>query len=134
MTLPSPSSPQTLGTLSLRAVAIGWGVLCVLLALKWFVDLGMSGFPDGCISPYARATSLPRHVLAWACAAQGACFIVKGVVGHSMRAHSLCLQLAVAAALTVAPVLVLHHCPHSQACGDACQTLTGTMMDDGTGG
>ena len=94
----------------------------------------MSDFPDGYISPYARATSATLHVLAWACMAQGLYFIVKGAIGRKMRARSLFLQLAAAAALTVAPVLVLHNCPHSDACSDAYQTLTGTMMDDGTGG
>ena len=45
-----------------------------------------------------------------------------------------CLQLAAAAALTVAPVLVVRNCAHSQACSSAYQALTGTMMDDGAGG
>ena len=136
MTLPvrPPSASRKMGSLSLRLAAVAWGALCLLLALQWFVELGMSGFPDGYISPYARATSVPLHVLAWACAAQGLYFFAKGVVSRNMRARSLCLQIITAAALTVAPVLILHHCPHSQACSDAYQTLTGTMMDDGTGG
>jgi hypothetical protein len=136
MTLPprSPSASRKIGSLSLRAVAIAWGALCLLLALQWFVELGMSGFPDGYISPYARATSMPLHVLAWACMAQGVYFLIKGVVSRSMRAGNLWLQLAAAAALTVAPVLIVHNCPHSQTCSDAYQALTNTMMDDGTGG
>jgi hypothetical protein len=123
-----------LGALWLRAVAIAWGVLCFLLALQWFVELGMSGFPDGYISPYAQATSVPLHILAWACMVQSLYFLIKGVVGRNLRAAGLCLQLAAAAALTVAPVLVVHNCPRSQACSSAYQALTGTMMDDGTGG
>ena len=136
MTLPDrpPSASRKMGSLSLRLAAVAWGALCLLLALQWFVELGMSGFPDGYISPYARATSVALHVLAWACAAQGLYFFAKGVVSRNMRARSLCLQIITAAALTVALVLILHHCPHSQACSDAYQTLTGTMMDDGTGG
>ena len=86
---PLAVASRKIGSLSLRVVAIGWGALCVLLALQWFVDLGMSGFPDGYISPYARATSVPLHVLAWACMAQGLYFIVKGVVSRNMRARSL---------------------------------------------
>jgi hypothetical protein len=136
MTLPprSPSASRKMGSLLLRLAAAAWGTLCLLMALQWFVDLGMSGFPDGYISPYARATSVPLHVLAWACAAQGLYFLAKAAIDRSMRARSLCLQIIAAAALTVMPVLVLHNCPHSQACSDVYQALTNTMMDDGTGG
>ena len=109
-------------------------MLSALLALQWFVDLGMSGFPGGYISPHVRATSVPLHVLAWACMAQGVYFIIKGLIGRHLRAGSLCLQLAAAAALTVAPVLVVRNCAHSQARSSAYQALTGTMMDDGAGG
>ena len=83
---------------------------------------------------YARATSLLLHVLAWACLAQSVYFIMKGVVSRSMERAGLLMQVAAAAALTVAPVLVVHNCPHSEACSSAYQALTGTMMDDGAGG
>jgi len=111
-----------------------WGVLCILLALQWFIELGMSGFPDGYISPYARATSLPLHILATACLTQGVYFLIGGAIGRKLSATSLGLQILAAAIITIAPVLVVHNCPRSQACSDAYQTLTGTMMDDGQGG
>ena len=111
-----------------------WGVLCILLALQWFVELGMSGFPDGYISPFARATSVPLHILATACLVQGAYFLITGAIGRKLSATSLGLQILAAAIITIAPVLIVHNCPRSQACSDAYQTLTGTMMDDGQGG
>jgi hypothetical protein len=113
---------------------LAWGALCVVLALHWFVELGMSGFPDGYISPYAQATSAPLHVLAWACLAQGLYFLIEGAIGRTLRGASLGLQILAAALVTIVPVLVVHNCPGSQACSSAYQALTGTMMDDGQGG
>jgi hypothetical protein len=136
VTLPTLSPPpqRKTGSLPLRIAAIVWGVLCVLLALQWFVELGMSGFPDGYISPYARATSVPLHILATACLVQGVYFLIKGAIARNLQTGSLGLQILAAAIITIAPVLVLHNCPRSQACSDAYQALTGTMMDDGQGG
>jgi hypothetical protein len=137
VTLPAPSPlPQQRKTrsLPLRAAVIVWGVLCMLLALQWFVELGMSGFPDGYISPYAQATSAPLHILAWACLVQGLYFLIRGAIGKSLRIRGLGLQILAAALVTIVPVLVIHNCPGSQACGDAWQALTGEMMDDGQGG
>ena len=111
-----------------------WAVLSVLLAAHWFVDLGMQGFPDGYISPFARATSPLLRGLATACLAQGLYFTVRGLVGKRLGAHTLCFQILVAAILTVAPVVIIKNCPHSRTCSSVYETLTGTMMDDGTGG
>jgi hypothetical protein len=94
----------------------------------------MVGFPDGYISPYARATSMPLHVLAAACALQGVYFLVCGALGRNLMAGRLIVKIVSAAVVTVAPVFVLHACPQSQACSAAYETLTGTMMDDGAGG
>jgi hypothetical protein len=94
----------------------------------------MSGFPDGYISPYARATSVPLHILAWACMAQGLYFLARGAIGRNITAASLRLQVVAAAALTVASVLIVHNCPHSQACSSVYEAMTNTMMDNGTGG
>jgi hypothetical protein len=136
MTLPSPSPSlrRKAGLLALRAAAIGWGALCLFLALQWFVALGMVGFPDGYISPYARQTSVPLHVLVGACTAQGLYFLVKGAFGRNIGASRLCLQILAAAIVTVAPVLILQNCPRSQACNSAYLAITGTMLDDGAGG
>jgi hypothetical protein len=40
----------------LRVAALAWAGLSLLLALHWFVELGMVGFPDGYVTPFARAT------------------------------------------------------------------------------
>jgi hypothetical protein len=100
----------------------------------WFIDLGMIGFPDGYITPYARATSVPLHLLAWGCVAQSVYFLIKGAVGRHMTTVSLGVQISAAAVFIVAPVLVMHNCPRSQACNDAYLAITGEMLDDGTGG
>jgi hypothetical protein len=134
MISPARPSRQIIAAFALRAAAMAWGTLSLLLALQWFVDLGMSGFPDGYITPYAKATSMPLHILAGACMAQGLYFLAKGAIGRNVSVRSLGLQFVAAAALTVAPVLVLHNCPRSQACSSAYQALTNTMMDDGSGG
>jgi hypothetical protein len=117
-----------------RGMVLIWGVLSVLLAAHWFIDLGMAGFPDGYISPFARATSPLLHGFATGCLAQGLYFLVRGLFGKRLRPPALGLQLVVAAILTVAPVFIIERCPRSQTCSTFYEALTGTMMDDGTGG
>ena len=120
--------------LVIRATLVLWACLSCLLALQWLVDLGMVGFPDGYITPYARATSTLLHILVWACLAQSLYFAFRAFFRKRFEPAPLLLQMAVAAALTVVPVLVLKHCPRSQACSSVYEALTNTMMDDGTGG
>lgn len=91
-------------------------------------------FPDGYITPFARATSPLLGILTAACVAQGLYFLFAGLFVKVMRAGTLCLQILVAAALTVAPVLIVMDCPHSETCSMAYEALTNTMMDDGAGG
>ncbi|WP_245472860.1 hypothetical protein [Mesorhizobium sp. M7A.F.Ca.MR.148.00.0.0] len=55
----------------LRVAALAWAGLSLLLALHWFVELGMVGFPDGYVTPFARATGPLLHILATACLGQG---------------------------------------------------------------
>ena len=121
-------------SLGIRATLVLWACLSCLLALQWLVDLGMVGFPDGYITPYARATSTLLHVLVWACLAQSLYFACRAFFGKRFAPASLFLQMTVAVALTVVPVLILKHCPRSQACSSLYEALTNTMMDDGTGG
>ena len=118
----------------IRAALVLWACLSGLLALQWLLDLGMVGFPDGYITPYARSTSTLLHVLAWACLAQSLYFVCRALLGKRLAPAPLLRQMAVAAALTVVPVLVLKHCPRSQACSSIYEAVTNTMMDDGTGG
>jgi hypothetical protein len=131
---PLPFPDRTKASRWLRAVASAWGALSLYLAATWSIDLGMVGFPDGYITPYARATSTPLHVLAAACALQALCFLAWGALGRNLTPGRLLVGIVSAAVVTVAPVLVLHACPQSQACGAAYQALTGEMMDDGAGG
>ena len=117
-----------------RVAALAWAGLSILLALQWSMDLGMVGFPDGYITPFAKATSSLLGVLTAACMAQGLYFLFAVFFRKRMSAISLGLQILIAAILTVAPVVVVKGCPHSQACSAAYEALTGTMMDDGAGG
>ncbi|MEO5757882.1 MAG: hypothetical protein ABIQ51_13620 [Mesorhizobium sp.] len=118
----------------IRGTAIVWAGLSILLAVHWLIDLGMLGFPDGYITPFARATSPLLHGLAIACLAQGLYFFVRGLIAKRFGLRVLCFQIVAAAIVTVAPVLVIRNCPHSRTCSSLYETLTGTMMDDGTGG
>ncbi|MER8365807.1 hypothetical protein [Mesorhizobium sp. M0306] len=128
---PSNKPKQTLFT---RTTALVWSVLSVMLALQWSADLGMLGFPDGYITPFARATSTLLGILTAACMAQGLYFFLAGMFDSKVSAVGLCLQILAAAVLTVVPVLIVKDCPHSQLCSRAYEALTGTMMDDGAGG
>ncbi|UVK42492.1 hypothetical protein BPNPMPFG_004182 [Mesorhizobium sp. AR07] len=118
----------------LRVTVLAWAGLSLLLALHWFVELGMVGFPDGYVTPFARATGPLLHVLAAACLAQGLYFLCRGLFGKGFGVPGLALRILIAAVLTVAPVLVVRNCPHSQTCSRAYEALTNTMMDDGAGG
>jgi hypothetical protein len=118
----------------LRVAALAWAGLSLVLALHWFVDLGMVGFPDGYITPFARATGPLLHLLAFACLIQGLYFLYRTLFGKGFGVLGLGLQILIAAVLTVAPALIVWNCPHSQTCSNAYEALTNTMMDDGIGG
>ncbi|PZV34240.1 hypothetical protein [Mesorhizobium kowhaii] len=118
----------------LRVAVLGWAGLSLLLALHWFVELGMVGFPDGYVTPFARATGPLLHILATACLMQGLYFLYRGLFGKGFGVLGLGLQILIAAVLTVAPVMIVRNCPHSQTCSRAYEALTNTMMDDGAGG
>ena len=140
--LPDESDPSRRATnlgrgmqsVILRVAVLAWAGLSLLLALHWFVDLGMVGFPDGYVTPFARATGPLLHILATACLMQGLYFLYRGVLGKGFAVPGLGLQILIAAVLTVAPVLIVRNCPHSLTCSRAYEALTNTMMDDGAGG
>lgn len=117
-----------------RTAALVWAALSIVLALQCSIELSMVGFPDGYITPFARATRPILGILTAACMAQGLYFFFSGLFGRKMRAISLGLQILIAAIFTVAPVLVVKDCPHSETCSMAYEALTNTMMDDGAGG
>lgn len=118
----------------LRVAALAWAGLSLLLAVHWFVELGMVGFPDGHVTPFAGATGPLLHLLACACLIQGLYFLCRALVGKGFGAQALALQILIAAILTVAPTLIVRNCPRSQMCSSAYETLTNTTMDDGAGG
>ncbi|MBE1710401.1 MULTISPECIES: hypothetical protein [Mesorhizobium] len=118
----------------LRAAALAWAALSLLLAVHWFAELGMVGFPDGYVTPFARATGPLLHLLASACLIQGLYFLCRALLGKGFGVQGLGLQILIAAILTVAPTLIVWNCPHSQTCSSAYEALTNTMMDDGIGG
>ena len=118
----------------LRAAALAWAALSLLLAVHWFAELGMVGFPDGHVTPFARATGPLLHLLASACLIQGLYFLCRALFGKGFGVPALALQILIAATLTVAPTVIVRNCPRSQTCSSAYETLTNTMMDDGAGG
>lgn len=118
----------------LRVAVLAWAGLSLLLAALWFVDLGMVGFPDDYVTPFARATGPLLHTLATACLIQGLYFLCRGLFGRGFGVLGLGLRILVAGTLTVVPTLIVRNCPHSQTCSSAYEALTGTVMDDGTGG
>jgi len=118
----------------LRVAALAWAGLSLLLAMHWFVELGMVGFPDGHVTPFARATGPLLHLLASACLIQGLYFLCRALFGKGFGVPALALQILIAATLTVAPTVIVRNCPRSQTCSSAYETLTNTMMDDGAGG
>ena len=118
----------------IRAATLLWACLSCLFGLQCLVDLGMLGFPDGYITPYARATSELLRVLAWACVAQSLYFLCRALFGKRFAPVPLLLQILIAAALTVVPMLTVKNCPRSQTCSSLYEALTDTMMDDGAGG
>ena len=120
-------------TAAVRTVAVGWALLSLWLVMLCFIELSMKGFPDGYISPYARETAIPMQILAWLLVAQSLYFLFRGLRAR-LKFASLALQIAVAAALTLAPMQIVQSCPHWNACSQAYQSMTGTMLDDGAGG
>jgi hypothetical protein len=121
-------------TFVIRPAILLWACLSCLFGLQSVVDLGMLGFPDGYITPYARATSALLRILAWACVAQSLYFLCRGLFGKRFAPVPLLLQVLIAAALTAVPILIVKNCPRSQTCSSLYQALTNTMMDDGAGG
>ncbi|MDB5528555.1 MAG: hypothetical protein JWR51_1658 [Devosia sp.] len=120
--------------LLLRLTSVTWGLLSLLLAFMLFTGLSMLGFPDGYISPYDTATRQLQEVLAWLVVAQGAYFLLIGVVAKCLRPAGLLLQILVTGTLVFVPINVVESCPRWDSCTSAYQAITGNFMDDGTGG
>jgi len=117
-----------------RSIAIAWAVLCLLLTLWCYVELSGMGFPDGHITPYDRSTMAPLKILAGACGVQSVCFLLLGAMSRGVRALSLAFGILAAAAVIVAPMIVIPLCPDLPACRSAYERITGAQMDSGQGG
>lgn len=117
-----------------RGTAILWGLYGFWTWAITLIIISMEGFPDSYITPYASITERPLTVLAWLALAQGLYFLVRGMRRKTFGAVALCLQLVLAAALTVVPIEVVHACPRWDACSQAYLTVMGDMIDDGQGG
>jgi hypothetical protein len=121
-------------TLTVRFASIAWGLLSLWLAFMCFISLSMLGFPDGYISPYDIATKPFQEIMAWLVVAQGAYFLITGLISKKLRPASLLLQAGVAGVLVFIPLNVVESCPRWDTCSAAYQAMTGDFMDDGTGG
>lgn len=133
----SPSSPLTERkprSILARSVAIGWALPCLLLTLWCYFELSGMGFSDGYITPYDRSTMGLLTILAVACGVQSLYFLFVGALSRRVRALSLTLWILAAAAVIVAPLIVIPLCPDLPACRSAYERITGTQMDDGEGG
>ena len=134
VTSPPPTPAGKALNISLRAVAIGWGLACLLLVSFSAVELSMMGFPDGHFTPYELATSGSRHILVSVCLAQSLYFICVGVIRKRVKAVRLCLQILIAAIFVVAPMMIIPSCAELQSCTRAYEWITDAPMDDGAGG
>jgi hypothetical protein len=60
-------------------------------------------------------------------------FLFRGFTGK-LGPTALLLQIAVVLALVLATIRIVETCPQWDFCTQAYERVTGTMMDDGSGG
>lgn len=131
---PAAEQKGVSANVSIRLLALAWALFSFVLACQHLTELSMLGFPDGYISPYDIETKLPMEVLSWLIAVQGACFLLLGLIGGNLRPGALLLQVSAAALFVVAPTGIVESCPRWDWCAQAYQQVTGTFLDDGSGG
>jgi hypothetical protein len=113
-----------------RALLAAAGIAAMAAAGLSLLDLDMSGFPDGYVSPYDRATTAWAAGLGFALLVMGIFTLAAAVMSKLGRA-----TVGLVAVLLLAPSLwLLGTCPRLEWCNAAVLTLTGQMIDDGTGG
>lgn len=134
MSRSSPLTERKPRSILARSVAIAWALPCLLLTLWCYFELSGMVFPDGHITPYDRSTMGPLTILTVACGVQSLYFLFVGALSRRVRALSLTLWILAAAAVIVAPLIVIPLCPDLPACRSAYERITGTQMDDGEGG
>jgi hypothetical protein len=117
----------------LKMFAAGWAIASLFLAFFSFINLSMLGFPDGYITPYDTATKQLLEILSWVLVAQAGYFIFRGFIGK-LGSTALFSQIAVVLALVLAPIRIVETCPQWDICTQVYEGVTGTMMDDGSGG
>lgn len=64
MDSPTLSSSQA-PTSGVRLLAAGMGGLAIYVGAVWLIELHAAGFPDGHLTPYARAVHKPFTFLSW---------------------------------------------------------------------
>jgi len=94
----------------------------------------MLGFPDGHLTSYEKDTYVLRLVLVAACAVQGLYFLIIGAISKGTKIVGLWLRIVVAAAVIVAPVVIVPNCSQVPACVHVYELIMKTPMDDGAGG
>ncbi|HEY0034114.1 MAG TPA: hypothetical protein VGB81_12685 [Devosia sp.] len=117
----------------LKMIAAGWAIASLFLAFFLFTNLSMLGFPDGYITPYDTSTKQLLEILMWVLVAQAVYFLFRGFTGK-LGPTALLLQIAVVLALVLATIRIVETCPQWDFCTQAYERVTGTMMDDGSGG
>jgi glucan phosphoethanolaminetransferase (alkaline phosphatase superfamily) len=86
------------------------------------------------MTPYERSIIGPLKILAAVCLLQALYFLFVGILRRRLRALSLWLGIGAAAAVVVAPILLIPACPDLNLCRAAYERITHTRMDHGEGG
>lgn len=77
-------------------VSVILALAIIALTLIGFMDISLTGFPDGHITEYEKATRLPRTVLLWMNLALGLYFFRLAFLGLTIRAKVMRLIITVA--------------------------------------
>ncbi|WP_029112726.1 hypothetical protein [Mycobacterium sp. URHB0044] len=90
----------------MRTAATIVGLVCavaaLVLAFTTHMDVSMAGFPDGHLTDYDKAVSVPLRILVWVLAGFGVLFLVLVLVPIKARTRTVGLLIAVLAFAIVA--------------------------------
>jgi predicted cobalt transporter CbtA len=114
----------------LRAALTIIGLAAMGYAALHLLDLSGTGFPDGYISPYDRATTLWVTSVAFALLLAGIFTLVAAVMRKPRRA----VVGAIVAVLLAPSLGLLVSCPQLDWCRTGVEQSTGLFIDDGQGG
>jgi hypothetical protein len=113
-----------------RVLIAALGVAAMIAAALQLSDLSALGFPDGYIAPYDRATLPWVTGLAYVLLLAGIFAVVAAVMKRPRRA----IAGLIIAVLLYASLRLIETCPRLDWCTTGLMQLTGTFIDDGTGG